>query len=224
MIGVRAMRRGGGILVGMALSAMLGGCGAGGTPGFEAANQSTGYSLSALSSKLGNLVSFNTIFPNEAPLPQTGTPIECPTVDVLDGTASYRAYSGAGQSNDSVRYGFSLGDVARECSRSGDQIVLKVGAEGRLLIGPAGSAGNYSVPIRVAVRNENTQKVVFSRVARVSATVAPTEAGAGFTYVTEPFTVPLVAHPNEDYTILVGFDPSGAGIGAEKPVRKKPRA
>ena len=207
--------RAGAVLVSCGLVAA---CGTAGTPGFEAPRDQ-GFSLSSL----GNLVAFNTLFPSSAPLSQTEGPVECPTIEVLDGTASVRVYSGADQSNDHVRYAFSLGDIARECSRAGDQLVLKVGAEGRVLLGPTGAPGAFTVPLRIAVRNDNTQKVLTSNFTRIAASIAPGETQTAFSYVSEPFSVPLVPHPDEDYVILVGFDPNGKGVNPAKNPKKPHR-
>ena len=211
-------RRIGLAVVGLAGCAVLAGCGAAGTPGFEPENEN----VPTLSSKLANLVAFNKLFPTSAPLPQTEAPVECPTIEVLDGTSSVRTYAGE-HSNAGVRYQFSLGDIARECSKNGSNLVLKVGAEGRVLLGPAGSPGNFTVPIRVAVRNDATQKVVYSQLNRIAAGVPAGGTETAFTYVSEPFQVPIVAHPDEDYVILVGFDPSGTAVPAERKTRRAKR-
>jgi hypothetical protein len=168
-------------------------------------------------------VAFNSLFPASAPLPQTEATVECPVIEVQDGTASARFYSGAGQANENVRYGFALGDVARECSKVGGQLQLKVGVEGRVLIGPAGAPGTFSVPVRIAERNDSTQQVLTSQLARVSATVSSDQSQAGFTYVTEPFSVPFDPHPDEDYTILVGFDTNARAAPGEAPKRRRKR-
>jgi hypothetical protein len=197
---------------------LLAGCGAGGTPGFEPESQVT--NPNSPLQKIGNLIAFNKLFPGSAPLPQTEAAVECPVIEVQDGTASVRTYAGE-QTNRNVRYGFALGDIARECSKAGDTLVLKVGAEGRVLLGPAGSPGSFTVPIRVAVRNDSTQKVVYSQLNRVEAAVPPGGTEGAFTFVSEPFSVPFVAHPDEDYTVLVGFDPTAGTPVAAKGGRKR---
>ena len=215
------MRRTEMALIGLLGCSMLSGCGAGGTPGFEPASD-PGYSLSSL----GNILAFNKLFPGSAPLPQTDAKVECPTIEVQDGTSSVRVFSGGDQSNDQVRYGFSLGETARECSKAGDNLLLKVGVEGRVLLGPAGAPGAFTIPIRIAVRNDATQKVVSSQLNRVGASIPAGGTETAFSYVSEPFTVPFVPHPDEDYVILVGFDPSGKGgpvAGARSAPRKRHR-
>ena len=114
--------------------------------------------------------------------------------------------------------------MARECSVVGGQLQLRVGVEGRVLIGPAGSPGTFTVPLRVAVRNDSTQKVISSQLTRITASVQPNQTQAPFTYVTEPFSVPLLPHPEEDYAILVGFDASGKGAEPAPERRRARRA
>ena len=103
-------------------------------------------------------------------MPASSTPsevLQCPTVEVLDGTASSRVYAGADQSNSNVKYQFSIGDVVRECSHVGDQLVLKVGVEGRVLIGPAGTPGTFAAPVRIAVRRDKDDKPVATKLYQI---------------------------------------------------------
>ena len=149
-------------------------------------------------------------------------PLRCPQIEVLDGTASIRVYNGTDQSNDNVRYQYSMGDVARECSRAGKEIVIKVGVEGRVLLGPAGAPGTFSIPVRIAVRRESDQKPAVAKLYQVAATVAPGQTQGDFTLLSEPLTVPLLqTNADEDYTILVGFDEHGAAPAAKAPARTR---
>ncbi|QLP96354.1 MAG: hypothetical protein HZY79_01615 [Rhodoblastus sp.] len=87
-------------------------------------------------------------------------------------------------------------------------IAIKVGVEGNLLIGPAGSAGTYSAGVRVVVRAMKDQRVLSTRSYRVSATAGGSQA-APFTLVTETFTVPyLQEYASDDYEIVVAFEGS----------------
>ena len=83
-------RQAGRIVAVLSKCAALAGCGAAGTMGFEASNNQPS-TLSALGTKLGNLVAFNELFPGSAPLPQSDATVTCPSVDVQDGTASARS-------------------------------------------------------------------------------------------------------------------------------------
>ena len=76
-------------------------------------------------------------------LPVASTDINCPPVDIAEGGESVRV---GGADNESVRYQFNIGDTARECDPAGPgQAALKIGVTGDVVIGPAGSAGTYSV-------------------------------------------------------------------------------
>ena len=166
-------------------------------------------SSDSVTATFGNLLAFNTTNPGSVPAAAHpgDEPLRCPSLEVLDGTSSYRIYAGADQSNGNVRYQFSMGDVARDCTRSGNDILMKVGVEGRVLLGPAGAPGSFTVPVRIAVRRDSDQKPAAAKLYQVPATIAAGETAGSFTIVTDPIAVPfLTSHADDDYTILVGFD------------------
>jgi len=171
---------------------------------------------------VANVLAFGTTNPAPPPAPQKAAiDLTCPTVEVLDGTASMRAYAG-GQSNGDVRYQYSLGDVARECSLQGNQIAIKVGVEGRVLIGPKGAPGSFSAPIRIAIRRESDHGVAISNLYHVPVMVPEGQTQAAFNFVADPIRVPFIeANADNDYTVIVGFDEAG-GTG-EKAVRRRKR-
>ena len=140
----------------------------------------------------------------------------CPDIEVPDGLAALRV---GGQDGSAVRYQYSLGDTARECSLANGQIALRVGVEGRVLIGPAGSAGSFSVPVRVAIQRNSDQKAETSKVYKVAVTVPAGETQGSFSLVTEPITVPFKHEDaTDDYSIVVGFD--GARATGTAPVQR----
>ena len=197
------------VLVG-GLTLGLAGCGGKGGDGFT--------------STFGNLLAYNST--KAPPLTPTSSleqtiAVECPTVGVTDGQAAYRS---GGADGSSVRYQFSFGELARECTAGNGQVTIRVGVSGYVLAGPAGGPGTYSVPVTILVKSQDTEQVVASRVVRVSATIKPGESQAAFTFVADPISVPyLRPEADQDYDIFVGFDPRGGA--AEKPVRssRKPK-
>ena len=157
---------------------------------------------------------------SQPPLPRRGrraaAEIDCPQIEVQDGTAAVRV---GGQTNDSVRYQFDIVNTARECHVQGNQFSVKVGVAGHLLIGPAGTPGAYSAPLRIVVRRDSDQKPEISKLYKIDANTAGTQAP--FQFVSEPLMLPYEHKwADQDYTILVGFD-TGHGDEAPKAHHKK---
>ncbi len=149
-------------------------------------------------------------------LPLSAEELDCPSVEVQDGAASLRV---GGAENASVRYQFDIAQTARECAPQGDQFRLKVGVSGHLLIGPAGSPGAYSAPLRITVRREVDQKPAYSKTYKVEADTAG-GAQAPFELVSEPIVLPMTrTELASDYSIIIGFDNGHAGEVA--PPRKR---
>ena len=148
-------------------------------------------------------------------LPLSAEDLDCPTVDLEDGASSLRV---GGPDNASVRYQFEIAQTARECEPEGDKFSLKVGVSGRLLIGPAGSPGAYSAPLRLTVRNEADHKPAYSKTYTLNVDTAGA-VQAPFSFVSEPIVLPMTRTDlADDYSITVG-------LGAEKaatPAASKP--
>jgi hypothetical protein len=168
-------------------------------------------------SKLANLLGFKS---NDAPA-AAGTEVRhifCPEVIVLEGTAASQTYAGTPPSSANLRYQYALGDTARECALEGDQLAIKIGVAGKVLLGPAGSPGGFSVPVRMAVLRERDNQPIVSKLYRAAVTVAAGETQADFTIVSEPLRVPFIQdHAEDDYTIKAGID---EGASADKPAAK----
>lgn len=135
--------------------------------------------------------------------------IDCPSIQILEGTAALRQEAGGG-----VRHQFSVVQTARECRAEGNTIVIKMGLEGRALLGTAGSPGTFTVPVRFVAKRGD--KIIASKVIRQSVTIASGETGANFVAIEEGMTVPK---DGAELELFAGFDAGGGG--AERPVRKK---
>lgn len=128
----------------------------------------------------------------------------CPQVIVADGGAAIRAQSGPDSS--SLRHQISITDVARECTPTGNGgFRLKVGVEGRVLLGPAGGAGAYGATLTTMVLRGST--VVARRSTRVGASVTAGQGGADFVHVEDGIVVPA---GSGDVEIIVGLGSGGA--------------
>jgi hypothetical protein len=151
--------------------------------------------------------------------PQT---LDCPEIRVTAGESSLRV---GGQESTSVRHQFSIGDVARECGVTGKELTIKVGVKGRVVLGPAGSPGSYSAPLRIAIRQQQGEKFLASKVFNVGATIAPGASRGEFTVVTEPFAVPFTTeHAADDYEVVVGFGKDAKAAPVEKRKRRQGKA
>jgi len=205
-----------------ATSAGLSGC-SGTTPGaFDQSEPAT-----SRLSKLSNLVSFGRLerlFNDDDEPEQAAKPvqrIECPQIAVLDGTAVHRVYNGP-ESNETLRYQYSIGDVARECIRQGDRIGIKVGVEGKVLLGPAGAASAFSVPVRIIVQKEEGEKPLVSKLYAASVTFPPGQTIGTFTIVSEPLQISADKDESvNDFMIKVGIDASGKGEAPQGNKRKR---
>lgn len=136
----------------------------------------------------------------------------CPAVDILDGGAALRAVSG-----ESVRHQISIGQVARECAvRPDGSVLVKVGVEGRVLLGAGGgSGGRFEAPVRFVIKRG--EATVASRVRRVAVAIPSGETQAAFTVVEDGLVVP--PQYARDYEILVGL----GGAQAERSARRARR-
>ena len=132
----------------------------------------------------------------------------CPAVEILEGTVALR--SGDTGTARGVGYQASIRDTARECTLVADnRLNIKVGVQGRLVLGESGKPGNYTVPVRVAVRRTGGE-TVYSKLTTASVTIPATDTQGSFTVIDEGLSLPLSASdPGDEYTILVGLDPQG---------------
>ena len=84
--------------------------------------------------------------------------------------------------------------IARECAILGSTMTIKVGVEGRLVVGPKGGPGTVTVPIRIAVVQEGPQpRPVISKFYAVQVNVTQGATQVPFTHVDDDLTFPLPA-------------------------------
>jgi hypothetical protein len=130
----------------------------------------------------------------------------CPSVDLLDGTAAMR--QGARDQARGITFQAAIFDLARECSDNGTTQRIKVGVQGRLVLGDNGTPGTYTVPVRVAVRKGD--QVVYSKLLPTRVTIPPEETQAPFVTIDDSIALPVSANdPADEYAIFVGLDPHG---------------
>jgi hypothetical protein len=145
----------------------------------------------------------------------------CPPVDVRTGASTLSVPPGSADAF-SLRYQGSIGEMARECSVSGGIMRIKVGIEGRVLVGPAGGPGKLDVPLRYAVVKEGVEpKTVVSRFSKIQVTIPEGQSNVIFTHVDNEIAFPMPPGLDIDsYVVYVGFDP----MAEKQPPAKKPQA
>jgi hypothetical protein len=147
--------------------------------------------------------------------PPKESPSGCPTIAILDGTEVQRVMAPGTTGNAGLKYQYSLYNVGRECSLSGGRMSVKIGADGRVLLGPAGTPSRFDVPIRVVVYSEVTQKPVESRLFRVPVTMGGGQASVPFQFVSDNINVTIAGGSvATDYSIKVGIDGAKGGATA----------
>ena len=156
----------------------------------------------------------------------TPADIDCPGVEIRQGASTFQQ-SGPdnGSAALSLRYQANFVRSARSCVLRGGNVAMKVGVEGRLILGPAGSPGTYTLPVRLAVVKEGIEpKTIWTKFYQVPVTVSPGESNIPFTHVEEDMSFPMPPGNELDaYVIYVGFDPEGAPPEAKRK-SGKPRA
>lgn len=128
----------------------------------------------------------------------------CPAVRIRAGTETFRTYpKGADKENaDNIKQQATITKVARECDYVGQNLKIKVGARGRLISGPKGSSGKFTIPIRVAVLVGN--QTIYSKLHRNVQTISAGKSNAVFSFVDENVVIPAPTATN--VRIYLGFD------------------
>jgi hypothetical protein len=153
--------------------------------------------------------------------------LPCPEVTVRPGAGTL-ALGGKGAGGEvnatDLRYQGTLVKFARECKAAAGVMTMKVGIEGRVIIGPAGGPGQVDVPLRLAVVQEGASpKTVVSKFARLAVNVTGEGGSVDFTHIDPDvaFPLPRPLGALENYVVYVGFDPSAAAPKPQAPRRKR---
>jgi hypothetical protein len=146
---------------------------------------------------------------------------ECPDVQVRQGAATLSSSANPAEPTAmNLRYQVSIGATARECRLlPGNILSIKVGMQGRVILGPEGSPGTFDVPVRFAVVREGIDpRPIMTRLERVSVTVTADDPNVLFSHVAAGLDFPMPRGGEIDsYVIYIGFDPSAVQD------RKKPK-
>jgi hypothetical protein len=138
---------------------------------------------------------------------------DCPVTDIRSGGSTLAVSEPRAEASPmTLRYQASIHRLARECAILGATITMKVGTEGRVVVGPAGGAGGQmELPIRYTVVHEGPNpRTILTKFHRVPVMIPPGAGNLPFVHVDEDLTFPV---PPGDalwsYVVYVGFDPEG---------------
>jgi hypothetical protein len=148
--------------------------------------------------------------------------LDCPAADIRSGASTLRLPTGADTTSSTLRYQATIGRLARECQVRGTTMTVKVGVQGRVIIGPAGGPGQVDIPLRYAIVREGPEpKPILTKLNRFTVTVGDGQTSAPFLQVEEDLTFPIPRGGELDsYVIYVGFDPAGEKEQPAKKARK----
>jgi hypothetical protein len=151
---------------------------------------------------------------------------DCPSVEIRTGAGTFTVPGRPPEAAATdVRYQLTFTQLARQCTVIGADLVMKVGVQGRIIVGPAGGAGQVDIPLRYAVVREGVApKTIATKFKRVAAAVPSGQPNVVFSDVEESLSFPMPSRAElAAYMVYVGFDEIGDGP-EKKPVAKKPAA
>jgi hypothetical protein len=219
------MGRGGRCLVAtfLSLAFLMGGCSAGGMLG-----GSNAPAAAAPGSGSGGISKF--FGGSSAKSAQTvagATPdVTCPPVEIRQGASALTIAPAGDRSAMSVKYQASFLREARECTLADGNMVMKIGVQGRVIVGPAGGPGQIDIPLRIAVVQETPggTKPIVTKFIRIPLAVENNPEGTLFSHVEEAMSFPLPTPTAalDDYIVYVGFDPYTAAAEDNEKAKPKP--
>lgn len=138
---------------------------------------------------------------------------DCPGTEIRSGASTLAITAKTPQQTTAgdVRYQLTIVQLARQCMLAGRSMRMKVGAQGRVIVGPAGAPSQVEVPIRYAVVQEGVEpKTITTKFRKFTVTMPPGETNVVFSDVEEDLSFPLTTYADLDaYVVYVGFDEIG---------------
>ncbi len=140
--------------------------------------------------------------------------IDCPLIDIREGASTLTIPPPNGENGAmALKYQGTFVRAARECAVVNGQMVMKIGVQGRIIVGPAGGPGQVEVPLRIAVVESPVigSKTIVTKLIEIPVTVGSNDGFTNFTHIEEGLTFPIPsAAALENYLVYIGFDPIGA--------------
>jgi len=239
---MRSIRDRGSIAVVLAWALVAASCSSGGGLSLPTATspsappapaQPASSSSPSFTDKIENFFSGSTAT-SQQPVAGAAQTIECPQINIRQGASTLTIGSTAPNSDPAntnngamaVKYQGTFVRAARECAVVAGNVAMKIGVQGRIIVGPAGGPGAVNVPLRIAVVDEtpNRTKPIVTKFVEIPVTVASATDNPTFTHIEEGMTFPM-PRDLDNYVVYIGFDPLAAQAQQQKPAAKpKPKA
>ena len=147
----------------------------------------------------------------------------CPPAEIRQGASTLAIAAKTQQPTASdLRYQLSITQLARQCALQGPEIRMRVGVQGRVIVGPAGAPNQVDVPLRYAVVREGVEpKTITSKFRRFPVSLGGA-TNVMFTDIEEDLRFPMPSSAELDaYVVYIGFDDVGDRSPAKKAAPKK---
>lgn len=205
-----------------ATSLLLAGCGGGSMFGGGSPTGSSG--SPSMTDRFTQLFSGKT---TEVGAPQSAqtddNDLTCPSVSIRPGAATY-AVGAAGKpaAGNDLSFQATITRTARSCELIGGQISVKIGIQGRVIVGPAGAPAAVDVPLRVAVVQEGVSpKTIATKVFQTGVQLNG-ETSVPFSLVGEDLVYPApTGAAGDSYVFYLGFDPQALKSAPRATGKKK---
>ncbi|MDB5617132.1 hypothetical protein [Tardiphaga sp.] len=198
----------------------LAGCGGGSMFG---SGGSISNATSAVGDRFGQLFGSNSQKPGEAPPAAQDGDLTCPSVSIRPGASTYAVAAPGKQAvGNDLRYQATITRTARDCNLNAGQITVRIGIQGRVIVGPSGAPVSVDVPLRVAVVQEGVNpKTIATKVFQTTVQIGG-ETSVPFSLVGEDLVYPApTAAVGDTYVFYIGFDPQALKPEPRATGRKK---
>ena len=155
--------------------------------------------------------------------------VVCPFFDIRQGASTLTIGPTGDETNNgamSLKYQGIFVRAARDCKVVANQLVMNIGVQGRIVVGPAGGPGQVDVPLRVAVVDQAAagSKTIVTKLIRIPVAVTNNDS-VTFTHIEQGVSFPLPKSAElDDYIVYIGFDPIGAEQEDKAKLRPAPKA
>lgn len=153
----------------------------------------------------------------------------CPPIEIRRGASTLSiGPNGEQTSAMTVKYQVSFAREARECAVVDGNMVMRVGIEGRAVVGPLGGAGQIDVPLRLAVVQEipGGMRAITTKFVLIPVNIQPGQGNVPFTHIEDGVAFPIPSPPSllDNYIVYVGFDPASVEARTRPAAKPRPKS